>query len=134
MPTNPVHVTPVVVEELDAPVEGRSDLEESSVTWRTLLSGDRTPTESLTLGVADVEPIGATEPRVHHHAQAEVYYVLSGEGIVRVGDRDHPLRTGTTVFIPGNVEHGAIATGTETLRILYVFAADSFSEVEYVFP
>ncbi len=40
----------------------------------------------------------------------------------------------TTVFIPGNVEHRAIAAGTETLRIRYVFAADSFSEVEYVFP
>ena len=127
---------PVVVDVEDPPVEGWSAEGQgaSSVTWRTLLSADRTASEALTVGVADVEPCGASEPVVHRHAQPEVYYVLAGEGVVRVGGEDHPLRPGRTVFIPGDVPHGAIATGNETLRILYVFAADSFDEVEYDFP
>jgi quercetin dioxygenase-like cupin family protein len=125
---------PVVVEESDCTVEAWGDPAEAALTWRTLLSGDRTSSEALTVGVAEIAPVGASEPPVHRHAQPEVYYVLSGRGVVRVAGRNHPLQPGTTVFIPGNVEHGAIATGSETLRILYVFAADSFADVEYVFP
>jgi mannose-6-phosphate isomerase-like protein (cupin superfamily) len=123
---------PVVVQEAELPFEGWDDAP-GAVRWRTLISGDRTPTSSLTVGVAELQPGEAKEPKTHRHAQPEVYYVLCGEGVVRVADRDHPLRAGTTVFIPGNVEHGAIATGKETLRILYAFPADSFGDVEYVF-
>ncbi len=126
-------VRPCVVQEAECPFEGWEDAP-GAVRWRTLVSGDRTASDSLTIGVAELRPGEAREPITHRHTQAEVYYVLSGEGIVRVDGRDHALRAGTTIFIPGNIEHGAIATGNETLRILYAFAADSFADIEYVFP
>ena len=47
---------------------------------------------------------------------------------------EHALRPGSSVFIPGDVWHGARNTGHDVLRLLYVFAADSFSDVNYVFP
>lgn len=37
------------------------------------------------------------------------------------------------MFIPGNVWHGARNTGTNVLRLLYVFATDSFADVYYEF-
>ena len=43
---------PFAVHERDVPVEGGKDDPTLRVEWRTLLSGDRTPTEGLTLGVA----------------------------------------------------------------------------------
>jgi len=43
------------------------------------------------------------------------------------GDR---LQPGSSVFLPCDAEHGALATGGEALRLLYVFAADSFQEIQ----
>jgi quercetin dioxygenase-like cupin family protein len=124
----------VVVQEESCPLEGWDDAIRGKVAWRTLLSGDRTPTSQLTLGVTELGP-GQPSPFLpHRHAQAEIYYVLSGEGVVTIDGAEHALRAGSSVFIPGNALHGARNTGREVLRMLYVFAADSFSDVQYVFP
>ena len=122
------------MQEESRPLEGWDDAIRGKIVWRTLLSGDRTPTSQLTMGVTEVGP-GQPSPFLpHRHAQAEIYYVLAGEGVVQIGDDEHALRPGSSVFIPGDVWHGARNTGSETLRMLYVFAADSFSDVHYVFP
>ncbi len=125
---------PFVVDERRRPIESWDDPARGVVTWRTLLSGDRTPTDGLTMGVAELRATDVDSPRLHRHAQAEAYYILSGHGVLRIDDVDHPLAPGVTAFIPGGRLHGAWATGPETLRILYVFAADSFDEIHYEFP
>ncbi len=132
MPTPPAD-RPVIVREGDLPLERWEDETPARVVWRTLLSGDRTPTERLTLGVAELAPGSSREVRTHHHAPVEIYYVISGEGVVFIDGEEHPLRAGTAVYLPGDVEHAAANTGDETLRLLYVFATDSFEDVEYHF-
>jgi quercetin dioxygenase-like cupin family protein len=124
----------VVVQEESCPLEGWDDAVRGKLVWRTLLSGDRTPTSQLTMGVTEIAPGQPSPFLLHRHAQAEIYYVLAGEGVVRIGDDEHALRPGSSVFIPGDTWHGARNTGRATLRMLYVFAADSFSDVHYVFP
>ena len=124
---------PYVVHEEQCEVEGDDDAHHGRVRWRTLLSGDRSPTESLTVGVAEVEPGLPQLFRTHRHAQPEIYYVLSGHGVVTLEGEEHALRPGSAVFIPGGAEHGVRNTGTEILRLLYTFEADSFAEVEYEF-
>jgi quercetin dioxygenase-like cupin family protein len=125
---------PFIVQEAQVEVEGWDDAARGAVTWRTLISGDRTPTDSLTQGVAELREGDPQARRLHRHAHAETYYVLSGRGWLRVGDDDHALAPGVAAFIPGNALHGARAEGPDPLRILYTFAADAFSEVEYEFP
>jgi len=124
---------PYLINEADCPNERWDDPVRGRVDWRTLLSGDRTPTSGLTMGVAEAGPVGAEGPRLHRHAQAEAYYILSGRGVLRIDGEDHPLSAGTTVFIPGGAWHGAAAVGGEPLKILYVFAADSFEDIVYEF-
>ena len=124
----------VVVQEAECPLEGWDDEIRGKIVWRTLLSGDRTPTAGMTLGVTEVGPGQPNPFHPHRHAQSEIYYVLSGEGVVSIAGIEHPLRAGTSVFIPGNVWHGARNTGRDLLRLLYVFATDSFQDVHYVFP
>jgi quercetin dioxygenase-like cupin family protein len=125
---------PFVVHEEACALEGWDDPIRGSVRWRTLLSGDRTPTAGLTVGVAELGP-GQPHPfQPHRHEPAEVYYVLAGEGIVELEGVDHAVRAGSTVFIPGNAWHGARNTGGGTLRLLYAFAVDAFADVTYVFP
>ena len=43
---------PFVVNESQCEIEGWDDPIRGVVSWRTLLSGDRTPTDSLTMGRA----------------------------------------------------------------------------------
>lgn len=98
-----------------------------------MLSADRTPTEGLVVGVAELEPGATSAGARHRHDPTEVYYVLSGRGVVEIEDEEHVLTPGTAVYIPGDVPHVARNTGDEVLRLLYVFAADDFSKVEYRF-
>jgi quercetin dioxygenase-like cupin family protein len=122
-----------VLHEQDCELESWNDETRDLVRWRTLFSGDRTPTSSLTMGVAELPPGESTQIHTHRHAQVEAYYILCGEGIVSISGVNYPVRTGSAVFLPGDAEHGTINTGTETLRLLYVFAADSFDRVAYRF-
>ena len=124
---------PVVLHEQDLPLESWSEASRDRVVWRTLLSGDRTPTGGLTMGVAELPPGGDAPLVTHRHAQVEAYYVLEGEGVVSIDGVEHPLRAGSVAFLPGGSDHGAVNTGRVPMRLLYVFAADSFDEVEYRF-
>jgi quercetin dioxygenase-like cupin family protein len=45
----------------------------------------------------------------HRHPHEQVSTVLSGAVRFTVGGQEHALSAGATVFIPGNVEHSAIA-------------------------
>ena len=103
----------------------------AAVFYKTLISGGLTRSEDLTVGVAKIPPGAALAE--HHHRQAEVYLVLAGEGSVRVGDGVRPVRAGSAVFVPGDTVHSCENTGAHELRLAYVFAADSFEDVEYVF-
>ncbi len=59
--------------------------------------------------------------------------MLEGSGLVRVGAEELAVEAGSAVFVPGDALHSCENTGASDLRVAYVFAADSFEEVEYVF-
>lgn len=118
----------------DCETESWRDDVTGHVDWWTLFSADRTPTGELTVGIADV-PVGAPRPaRGHTHAQSEVYVFLSGSGEVVIEGESTAVTAGDAVFIHGGVEHMAVNTGDEVLRLLYFFAADSFADIKYEFP
>jgi hypothetical protein len=77
---------------------------------------------------------------LHRHTHAEIYYVISGAGIVTIGEEEYRVKTGSVVYIPGDALHGArsLRSGEgegegEGLKWLYVFAAGDFGEVVYRF-
>lgn len=120
----------LVLEEDERPVEGWND-ERGRLTWRPLFSADSTPTDQLVTGVAELQEGGFLA--LHRHEQAETYYVLTGQGVVVLDGVEHPVRPGSSVFLPGSSEHGVRNTGTHKLRFFYALAADDFTDVEYVF-
>jgi mannose-6-phosphate isomerase-like protein (cupin superfamily) len=125
---------PIVSREVDQEWETWSEEEipqKGLVFWKTLISKGITRSENLTLGIANLPPGGAV--REHRHTQEEVYLVLEGSGLVRVGDEELIVEAGSAVFVPGDALHSCENTGTSDLRVAYVFPADSFEEVEYVF-
>ena len=101
-------------------------VERGLVSWKTLVNG-----QGLTLGVAHLRPGESLHP--HRHEQAEVYYVLEGEGRVTVDGDARSVGPGAAVFIPGDAVHSFVNTGTSDARFAYVLAANSFADVEYRF-
>jgi quercetin dioxygenase-like cupin family protein len=125
---------PVVVRESAREWETWPDHEvpkQGQIYWKTLVSGDVTHSRALTMGIAKVPPGEAL--REHRHRQAEIYLVLEGTGSITIDGETRPVSAGSAVFIPGNAVHSCENRGSSDLRFSYVFAADSFEEVEYVF-
>ena len=56
-----------------------------------------------------------------HPAEDEIYYVVSGEGKLVMGDEEYIVRKGMTVFIPANVHHQSFNTGDEDLVYYFIF-------------
>ena len=126
-------VRPFLIEEEDCPLEGWDDPTRGTATWKTLISADRTPTDSLTVGTAEVPSDSGIPYRKHRHAHPEVYYILEGEGRVWIDGEEYAVKTGSTLFIPGSSEHAVCNPGKRPLKLLYVFPAGAFDEVEYEF-
>lgn len=122
---------PVVTRADALTLEGWDDPTKGRVTWHTLFSADRTPTNALTAGIAYVPAEAGL--KVHRHAQAEIYYILEGSGVLSVDGQERQVSVGDAIFIPGNAEHGIRGQG-EPVRLLYVFPTDSFADVVYRFP
>jgi mannose-6-phosphate isomerase-like protein (cupin superfamily) len=112
-----------------------------TVSWKTLLSRPTTATDTFTVGIATCAPSSsvhcpaapAGELNLHRHAQAELYHVISGRGVVTIDGVEHEVEKGSVVYIPGDAEHGMKCVGEEEVRWLYVFAVGGFGEVEYRF-
>ncbi|KAK6380221.1 hypothetical protein LTS17_005410 [Exophiala oligosperma] len=119
-----------------------------NLTWHTLFSASKTPTDSLTAGIATCPP-GTGHLCPHRHEQAEIYYITQGRGVVVIDGVEREVQSGDTIYIPGNAEHGirnSCATTTseegsgtdrvddrEELKWFYVFAVDKFEDVVYRF-
>jgi quercetin dioxygenase-like cupin family protein len=120
----------LVVGEDDIESETWSDPIRGDVGFRTVFGGDVTTAE-FTVGVADLEAGGWLGQ--HRHDPAEIYYVVSGHGIVSIDGQEQEVRAGAVVYIPGNSEHGIRNTGSGRLHFFYAFAVGSFEEIEYQF-
>ncbi|WP_159718647.1 cupin domain-containing protein [Geminicoccus flavidas] len=104
---------------------------ETKVRWKLIFSGQQTDTASMSMGLAEIAPGGILP--LHHHAPAEIYHVLDGEGVVGIEGVAHRLQAGISVFIPPDAWHQTTNTGSAPLRCLFVFPTDSFEEVTYHF-
>jgi mannose-6-phosphate isomerase-like protein (cupin superfamily) len=126
-------VQAVVTTTAERPREAWDDPVRGSVAWYTLFSGDRTPTNAMTAGIAEIVP-GGGSLQLHRHEQPEIYYIIKGTGLLVVDGVERTVSAGTAVFIPGNAEHGLRNVSDSELSLFYVFPTDSFSDVVYRFP
>lgn len=118
-----VRTKDIELDHWDDPVRGR-------VSWKTLLSADRTPSDSLVCGIACFDDAGILKE--HRHPQSEMIHVLSGSGTARIDDLEYPMQPGDTIFVPGGMRHGFRSSG-KGMSLLYVFGAHDFTEIDYEF-
>jgi mannose-6-phosphate isomerase-like protein (cupin superfamily) len=74
---------------------------------------------SLSVGLYAL-PAGGVDPQ-QPHIEDEVYYVLSGRGVIRVGEEDRAVQPGSLIFVAAQAEH-RFHSITEDLKILVFFA------------
>lgn len=75
--------------------------------------------EKLSVGLA-VWPARSTD-RQRPHKEDEVYYVISGRGVIAVAGEDRPVKAGSLVFVAAGVEH-RFHDIEEELRVLVFWA------------
>jgi quercetin dioxygenase-like cupin family protein len=71
---------------------------------------------SFSMRLFEVAPGGHT-PK-HTHAYEHEVFVLEGSGVVLEGEREHPLRPGSAVYVPPNQLHQFRNTGGGPLKFL----------------
>ena len=76
---------------------------------------------SSNLSVTWVEGAPGSEQPVHGHSENEqVYVIVRGRGVMKVGEEQRELGPGTLVFVPPGTDHAIRNNGQEVL--LYVSA------------
>ena len=124
---------PLVVHEAAEPWQEWPDpavRARSPIRWKLLVGGERLPSRGLLVGTAEL-PAGGRLIR-HHHAPPEAYYILEGRGQVEVGGEVIEVGPGSAVYIPADATHAAFNTGTAPLRFVWIFPADRFDQIRYI--
>ena len=99
--------------------------ERSTCGWRHLLLSRQDENLAAWAHVVDID--GAKEH--FHRRSTELYYVLEGQGSVRLDGVDHPVRQGSIVHIPPGVVHGAQGR----MRVLVIGVPD-IADDDLFFP
>ncbi|MCZ6777473.1 MAG: cupin domain-containing protein [Acidobacteria bacterium] len=74
---------------------------------------------ALSMGLY-VLPADAKDTQVPH-AEDEVYYVVSGRGVLQVEGKDQPVKQGSVLFVAGKAKHHFHSI-TEELTLMVLFA------------
>ena len=84
---------------------------------RELLAHRNSCIRNQTLAEARLAPGRSTAP--HHHVKTEeIYYLLAGQGLMRVGQQTRPVAAGDAIAIPPGALHQITNTGTGVLKLL----------------
>jgi quercetin dioxygenase-like cupin family protein len=79
----------------------------------------------LVMGYEDIPPGQSIAPHRHQVAD-EIIFVHRGAGVVDLGGRTLPFRTGATIYIPKQTRVSVRNTGTEPVSIAFVFSKPGF--------
>jgi mannose-6-phosphate isomerase-like protein (cupin superfamily) len=107
-----------IIEQAQFPVWEAQD---ASRCVAPLITPESCGSERMVTGLWRLYPGHESEPDIHPDAD-EIYYVVSGEGKLVLGDEAYTVRQGMTVFIPANVHHQSFNHGDEDLVYYYIFA------------
>jgi uncharacterized cupin superfamily protein len=79
-----------------------------------------------------VPPGKRAYPFHRHHVSDELFYILSGNGEVRLDQRTLPIRAGDLIANPAGAEaHQIVNTGREELRYLAISDIDTVDVIDY---
>lgn len=92
---------------------------------------DRTTSQITQCSLAEETlPAGCAVTPHRHREIEEIYYIVSGHGMMTVGDEAREIQAGDAVYIPRGHRHTLENTGSEPMKILLVCGPAFFYEDE----
>ena len=86
-----------------------------------LVEPGSSPSNLLTMGQTTIYPTGSTTGHSHDDME-EVYYIVSGEGEMVVGEDRYPIRAGDALYVPPGEFHTTFQKGNMPLTVVWVTA------------
>ena len=120
----------------DGRIEPMQDLMSSEKKFalrRILVDGDMGGAEHLTFGYARFDPRTSYHKKHYHPEAEEVFYIISGKGIVGVGENseESEIVQGDTIWVPKGAVHWLYNPFDEACEILFIYAAPSLESAGY---
>ena len=93
---------------------------------------DRTTSEITQCSLAEeVLPPGKAVTPHHHIELEEIYYILSGKGLMSVGTEFREVSSGDAIYVPRGARHTLENTGEEPIRLLVACGPAFYYEDEH---
>ena len=73
-------------------------------------------------------PPGASVTPHHHEVIEEIYYIIEGEGVMKIDDEERKVGEGDAIYIPRFSRHTLTNTGEVLMKILLVCGPAFFYE------
>ena len=86
-----------------------------------LIDRESSPSRTLTMGQTTIYPTGSTTGHSHDDME-EVYYIMSGEGEMVVGEDRYPVKQGDALYVPPGEFHTTFQKGNQPLAVVWVTA------------
>lgn len=77
------------------------------------------PSQGLKMGYTTIYPTGTTTGHTHDDME-EVYFVVSGEGTMVVGDEEYDIKPGDGLYVAPGLFHTTKQKGNQPLQVLWV--------------
>ena len=84
-----------------------------------LIDPESSPSKNLKLGNTIIYPEGTTTGHSHDDME-EVYYVVSGSGIMVVGEDEYQIKPGDSLYVPPGEFHTTRQVGNLPLVLVWV--------------
>ena len=84
---------------------------------RELLAHRNSCIRAQSLAEARLAPGAMTTTHFHRHTE-EIYYILEGTGVMRIGQQTRPVMVGDAIAIPPGEQHQIRNTGASVLKFL----------------
>ncbi len=86
---------------------------------RPLIDRTTAPITQCSLAEETLQP-GKTVTPHHHEVLEEIYYILSGSGVMTIGEESQAVSAGDAIYIPKHHVHSLTNTGADEMKILLV--------------
>jgi mannose-6-phosphate isomerase-like protein (cupin superfamily) len=98
---------------------------------RPLIDRTTSPITQCSLAEELLPPGCAVTPHYHRDLE-EIYYIVSGFGLMTVGENSREVSAGDAVYIPRGHRHSLKNTGSEPIKLILV-CGPAFSYEDQVF-
>ncbi|MGB2984575.1 MAG: cupin domain-containing protein [Phycisphaerae bacterium] len=109
------------VQSIEAHEQNNVEMEGATGTKMRMLIGPDEKAPNFHMRHFEVAPGGHT-PRHSHDYEHEVL-ILSGSGLARSEQGDHPFKDGDVIFVPPNEKHQFVNSGDEPLQFICLIPA-----------